>query len=166
MSGYSHVGLATHDMEKTIWFYREVLGFAVVAENRATVTDGGTVHLVYFDIGDGCFIVFMQGMNVPSIPDDFDTGINGQLGVPRGMYHYAFKEVSQEGLFARQRQLEQAGLEVSALVDHGYAQAIYVLDPNGIQIEFCWQCRPFGLEDLQQSAIVSMGGPVPSETPA
>ncbi len=161
MAGYSHVGLGTHNMEKTIWFYRDVLGFAIVAEQNATVAEDGLVRLVYFDVGEGGFIVFMQGTNVPQMPADFDTGINGRLGVPPGMYHYAFKESSLEGMSARRDQLENAGFQVSALVDHGYAQAIYVTDPNGLHLEFCWQVRPFGRQDLSQSSVVTVSDPKP-----
>ncbi|MCT4334403.1 VOC family protein [Paracoccus sp. YLB-12] len=152
-------------MEKTIWFYRDVLGFAIVAEQNATVAEGGIVRLVYFDVGEGGFIVFMQGTNVPQLPVDFDTGINGQLGVPPGMYHYAFKESSLEGLSARRDQLENAGVQVSDLVDHGYAQAIYVMDPNGLQLEFCWQVRHFGPQDLSQSSVVTVADPEPPRKP-
>lgn len=159
MAGYSHVGLGTHDMEKTIWFYRDVLDFSVVAEQNATVSEGGSVRLVYFDVGDGGFIVFMQGTNVPQLPADFDTGINSRLGVPPGMYHYAFKESSLDGLTTRRGQIEDAGIQVSALIDHGYAQAIYCTDPNGLQLEFCWQMRPFGPQDLSQSSVVTIADP-------
>lgn len=166
MTGYSHVGLGTHDMEKTIWFYRDILKFAVVAEQNATVAEDGLVRLVYFDVGEGGFIVFMQGTNVPQLPANFDTGINGRLGVPPGMYHYAFKESSHNGLAARRVQLEDAGIEVSALVDHGYAQAIYFTDPNGLQLEFCWQVRPFGPQDLNQSSVVTVVDPEPAKEPS
>lgn len=166
MSGYSHVGLGTHDMEKTIWLYRDVLKFAVVAEQNASVAEGGEVRLVYFDVGDGGFIVFMQGRNVPQMPPDYDTGINNRLGVPPGMYHYAFKEDSLDGLAARRTQLEAVGMEVSATVDHGYAQAIYFTDHNGLQLEFCCQVRPFGPGDLNQASVVQVVDPEPAKAPA
>jgi len=47
--------------------------------------------MVYFDVGDGQFMVFVGSKNVPGIPQDYDTGINGALGLPRGMYHFSFK---------------------------------------------------------------------------
>ena len=86
--GFSHFGLSTHQMDATIQFYESVLGFPHVVEDLTRVKSGGTIRLVYFDVGDEQFIVFMEPKNVPGIPADYDTGNNGALGVPRGMYHF------------------------------------------------------------------------------
>jgi catechol 2,3-dioxygenase-like lactoylglutathione lyase family enzyme len=154
--GYSHLGLATHDMEATIKFYQGLLGFRVVAEQRTRVTNGGTVRLTYLDAGGEQFIVFMESLDVDGIPNDFDTSINRPLGVPLGMYHFAFKAQSMEDLDQRRRVLEEAGVEVSATVDHGYAQSIFFRDPNDLQLEFCYQVRPFQESDLYQAPEVSI----------
>jgi catechol 2,3-dioxygenase-like lactoylglutathione lyase family enzyme len=154
--GYSHIGVATHDMEATIAFYEGTLGFRLVAEQRTRVQEGGTVRLTYFDAGGEQFLVFMESRGVDGIPDDFDTGINRRLGVPLGMYHFAFKAASEDDLNERRRALEQAGVEVSHTVDHGYARSIFFRDPNDLQLEFCYQVRPFQESDLYQEPIVSV----------
>jgi catechol 2,3-dioxygenase-like lactoylglutathione lyase family enzyme len=154
--GYSHIGLATHDIDATIAFYEGVLGFRRVAEQRTLVREGGTVRLTYFDAGAEEFIVFMESRGVDGIPDQFDTGINRTLGVPLGMYHFAFKAGSEEDLEQRRRALERAGIEVSATVDHGYAKSIFFRDPNDLQLEFCYQVRPFEESDLYQEPVVSV----------
>jgi catechol 2,3-dioxygenase-like lactoylglutathione lyase family enzyme len=112
--------------------------------------------MVYFDVGDGQFIVFMEPKNVPGIPAEYDTGINGALGVPRGMYHYSFKVPTLDDLELRRRDLESRGIEVSSTIDLGYAKAIFFFDPNGIQLEFCYQIRPFNESDLHQQSEVSV----------
>jgi catechol 2,3-dioxygenase-like lactoylglutathione lyase family enzyme len=152
--GYSHVGLATHDMDATIAFYQGVMGFRRVAEQRTRVKEGGTVRLTYFDAGGEQFIVFMESRGVDGIPNDFDTGINRALGVPLGMYHFAFKAGSDVELDERRQALERAGVEVSATVDHGYARSIFFRDPNDLQVEFCYQVRPFQESDLHQEPVV------------
>jgi catechol 2,3-dioxygenase-like lactoylglutathione lyase family enzyme len=154
--GYSHIGLGTHDMAATIAFYEGVLGFRVVAEQRTRVTDGGTVRLTYFDAGGEQFIVFMESRGVHGVPEDFDTGINRTLGVPLGLYHFAFKASSEEDLNARREALERAGVEVSETIDHGYAKSLFFRDPNDLQLEFCWQVRPFQESDLYQEPEVSV----------
>jgi len=68
--GFSHVGVSTHDMDATVHFYEEVLGFPHVVESVTRVTSGGTVREVYFEIGEGQFIVFMEAKDVPGIPAD------------------------------------------------------------------------------------------------
>jgi catechol 2,3-dioxygenase-like lactoylglutathione lyase family enzyme len=155
-NGFSHVGLASHDMESTIRFYENVLGFPRVAEQRTRVKEGGTVRLTYFDTGDEQFIVFMESRGVKAIPADFDTSINRSLGVPAGMYHFAFRARSQEELDERRRTLEHAGVTVSETVDHGYAKSIFFRDPNDLQLEFCYQARPFEESDLYQAPEVSV----------
>ena len=157
-NGFSHVGVSTHQMDATIRFYETVLGFPQVVDNLTRVTSGGTLRQVYFDVGDGQFIVFMEPKNVPGITADYDTGINGALGVPRGMYHFALKVASIDDLDLRRRSLESHGIEVSAIIDLGTAQSVFFCDPNGIQLEFCCQTRPFDESDLHQVSEASVAG--------
>ncbi len=152
--GFSHVGVSTHQMDATIDFYENVLGFPRVVEDLTSASSGGTVRLVYFDAGGGQFIVFMEPKNVPGIPEDYDTGINSALGVPRGMYHYAFKVPSLEDLESRRTSLQGHGIDVTSVIDLGYARAIFFFDPNGIQLEFCCQIRPFNESDLHKVSDV------------
>jgi catechol-2,3-dioxygenase len=72
------------------------------------------------------------------------------------MYHFAFKARSLEDLEERRQALENAGVEVSATVDHGYAKSIFFRDPNDLQLEFCYQVRPFQESDLYQEPLVSV----------
>jgi catechol 2,3-dioxygenase-like lactoylglutathione lyase family enzyme len=141
-------------MDATIHFYQEILGFRRVVDDLTKVESGGTLRMVYFDAGAEEFIVFMEPQNVPGIPTEFDTSINRALGVPRGMYHFSFKSSSLEGLEARRNSLLTKGVEVSSAVDLGYAKAIFFFDPNGIQLEFCCQLRPFNASDLERQTEV------------
>ena len=154
--GFSHVGLGTHDMQETIRFYEGVLKFPRVSDQVAQVQEGGTMHLVYFDAGEGQFLVFMESSGIAHIPADFDTGINGGLGVPAGMYHFAFKVASVDELEQRRQSLTQADIEVTDIVDHGYAKAIFFRDPNDLQLEFYVQTRPFNTSDLNQAPTISV----------
>ena len=154
--GFSHVGVSTHNMDATIRFYEEVLGFPHVLEDVTRVTSGGAIRMVYFDVGDGQFMVFMEPKNVPGIPEGFDTGINAALGLPRGMYHYSFKVPSLDDLETRRKDLATRGVGVSDAIDLGYAKAIFFFDPNGIQLEFCCQIRPFNDSDLRKGSEVTV----------
>ena len=51
--GMHHVGLATHDMERTIEFYEEVLGFPAVVCEMIEMPNGGAVRHAFFDAGGG-----------------------------------------------------------------------------------------------------------------
>lgn len=153
--GFSHIGLATHDMAATIAFY-EALGFPRVADMKNHVRGGGVVRMVYFECGEGEFLVFQECKGVDGIPADFDTSINTALGVPTGMYHFAFKVNSVEALEAKKAAFASLGLEVSSTVDHGYAQSIFVRDPNDLQVEFCCMTRRFLPADLQRESQVEV----------
>jgi catechol 2,3-dioxygenase-like lactoylglutathione lyase family enzyme len=148
--GFSHVGVSTHEMDTTIHFYEDLLGFPRVVEELTHVNDGGTLRQVYFDVGHGQFIVFMEPKNVPGIASHFDAGINGALGVPRGMYHYALNVPTVEDLELLHSKLQAHGVEASAIIDLGHAKSLFFRDPNGIQLEFCCQTRPFSDLDLHR----------------
>ena len=150
--GFSHFGVSTHDMDATIEFYEKILGFPRVVQSLTRIEGGGRFREVYFDVGQGAFLVFMEARAVPGIPADFDTSINGALGVPRGMYHIAFKVSTMEELEAWRVKLGSSGIEVSAMIDLDHARSIFLFDPNGIQLEFCCQVRPFAERDLQRSS--------------
>jgi catechol 2,3-dioxygenase-like lactoylglutathione lyase family enzyme len=154
-SGFSHIGLATHDMASTIVFY-ELLGFARVADIVNDVQGGGSVRMVYIACGEEQFLVFMECKGIADIPEDFDTGINSSLGVPKGLYHFAFRVESLDELEEKKRELTARGLNVSEQVDHGYARSIFLRDPNDLQLEFCCLTRKFDLNDLQQQKTVQV----------
>lgn len=155
-NGFSHIGVATHDMSATIHFYEVVLGFRRIAGHDYLIREGGTMRLAFFDLGDGQFIVFMEPQGIRGIPTDFDTGINAGLGVPKGVYHLAFKVRSMAELLSRRQILQTQQINVSDVVDHGYAKSFFFHDPNNIELEFYFQSRPFDETDLNQSAEVSM----------
>jgi catechol 2,3-dioxygenase-like lactoylglutathione lyase family enzyme len=154
--GFSHFGLATHDMAATIAFYEGLLGFRRVADIQNQVRRGGVVRMVYFECGEEQFLVFMECKGVEGIPGDFDTGINRALGVPAGLYHLAFKVKSAEALEEKKAALSGRGLDVSNTVDHGYARSIFLFDPNNLQIEFCFMTRPFHPGDLHHEVQVEV----------
>jgi catechol 2,3-dioxygenase-like lactoylglutathione lyase family enzyme len=154
--GFAHIGLATHNMAATITFYENLLGFPRVADIQNHAAGGGVVRLVYFECGEEQFLVFMECKGVDGIPADFDTGINGALGVPAGLYHFALKVKSVEALEEKRAELARRGIEVSKTVDHGYARSIFLRDPNDLQLEFCCMTRPFDSGDLHQEHQVEI----------
>lgn len=161
-SGFSHVGIATTDMNATVHFYKDVLGFRQVVHEVTRVEQGGTLRQAYFDIGEDQYIVFMEPKGVPGINSDFDAGINRALGLPLGMYHFAFKVSSLEVLAARRQALADHGVEVSDIIDLDTAKSVFLFDPNGIQIEFSCHVRPFNEADLRRENEARMALPTES----
>jgi glyoxylase I family protein len=139
--GFSHVGLATHDLERTREFYEGVLGFKAIAYDVIELKEGGEVHHLILDVGHEQAVAFMEPRGLDGIPAGFDAGINGGLGVPSAFYHFAFEAGDAHGLEQRRRDLVARGVSVSEVIEHGFARSIYFKDPNGLQLEFCYTTR-------------------------
>ena len=116
--GYSHVGLSTLDLDRTLDFYENILGFTRVRGDIMKVKEGGQIRHVFLDTGQGQLLAFMEPQGVEGIPSDYDAGINRGLGVPDGFYHFAFEAGSVTGLEKKRTELLEKGIKVSEVVDH------------------------------------------------
>ncbi|MGA8760199.1 MAG: VOC family protein [Stellaceae bacterium] len=139
--GFSHIGLSTLDLDKTRAFYEGVLGFKPVVADTITIEEGGHLRHMFFDVGGGQLIAFLEPNGVPDVPAKYDAGINRGLGVPAGFYHFAFEAGSAAGLAEKRDELRAKGVETTEIVDHGWAQSIYFKDPNGLSLEYCCMVR-------------------------
>jgi catechol 2,3-dioxygenase-like lactoylglutathione lyase family enzyme len=135
--GFSHIGLSTRDLDRTREFYQEVLGFTPVVADTITIAEGGQLRHLFFDVGGGQLIAFLEPQGVADIPADYDAGINGGLGVPASFYHFAFDAGSPDALKRKREDLHRKGVEVTEVVVHQWAQSIYFKDPNGLTLEYC-----------------------------
>ena len=135
--GLHHIGLATHDMEATLEFYEEVLGFPAAVCEMIETPGGGSIRHAFFDVGGGEMVAFMELNDVEDVSKDFDAGINRGLGTGSGVYHFAFEVASPDHLKQKHAELEAKGVKVRGIVDHGWCQSIYFRDPNFLQLEFC-----------------------------
>jgi len=146
--GMHHLGLATHDMEATLAFYEEVLGFVTRVCDVLEPQGGGSIRHAFMDIGEGEMIAFMECNDVPGIASEFDPGINRGLGISGGVIHFAFAAQNEEDLAAKQRELREKNVEVTDVVDHGWCKSIYFRDPNDLQLEFCVVTKELDVDDI------------------
>jgi len=115
-----HVVFYVKDLEQSLAFYRDLLGFGEVGRafggSAAALTSGRTHHeLLLIQIGDA------PG---PS------------AGRRRGLYHIGIKVGdSLDELRTAKRELEQAGVEIEGMSDHTVSQSLYLHDPDGNEIE-------------------------------
>ena len=147
--GFSHLGLSTLDMDKTRAFYENVLGFKAVRCDLIPVKEGGRIRHVFFDTGRDQLMAFMEARGVEGIPAEYDTSISRGLGVPPAFYHFAFEAGSEAGLDQKRQTLKEKGVEVTEVVDHGWAKSIYFNDPNGLMLEYCCLTREFNEDDAK-----------------
>jgi catechol 2,3-dioxygenase-like lactoylglutathione lyase family enzyme len=147
--GFSHVGLATRDLERTKEFYESILGFKTLLIDVIDVQEGGQIRHLIMDAGRDQVIAFMEPRNVPGIPAEYDAGINHGLGLPSAFYHVAFEAGSEGALEQKRQELLRHGVHVTEVVDHDFAKSIYFKDPNGIQLEFCCSTRDLTEQDAK-----------------
>lgn len=145
--GFHHIDLATKDMAATRAFYEGVMGFPCVRTDIIEFEGQGCAEHVFFDCGAGQMIAFAQSDRMPA---DLDTGINAGLGLPPGVYHFAFAASSLQDLLDTKAALESHGVAVRGIEDHeGWCRSIYFKDPNGLQLEYCWLSRELNEDDAR-----------------
>ena len=150
--GFSHVNLATTDLDATRAFYEGVLGFPVVAAGIYEVEEGGRFRHAYFDTGEGQLFSFIEPRGIDSVPDAFETAINPALDVPDVLYHFAFEAGSGEELVAKREELLEKGIAVTEIVDHDWCHSIYFRDPvNGLTLEYACYTRELTEEDAEMA---------------
>jgi glyoxylase I family protein len=120
--GVHHMALICSDVEQTIQFYQELLGFPLVElmENRDYK---GSTHL-FFDIGNDNLLAFF----------DF-PGLGLQPGVESiGAVQHIAISTDPHNLEKVKTRLDQRGITYLG-PDRGITTSIYFKDPDGIQIE-------------------------------
>ena len=120
--GVHHMALICSDVEQTIQFYQELIGFPLVElmENRDYK---GSTHL-FFDIGNDNLLAFF----------DF-PGLGLQPGVESiGSVQHIAISVEPAQLELIKGRLEERGVTYLG-PDRGITTSIYFKDPDGIQIE-------------------------------
>ena len=146
-SGWSHINLGTLDIGATRAFYEGILGFKAVRCDIIKVKEGGEIHHVFFDTGQKQLLAFMSPRGVPGAPTESNGGINRQMGMPEGVYHFAFEAGSAAELAAKRSELIARCVKVTPVVDHEWADSIYFKDPNGLLLEYSYQTREFNEDD-------------------
>ncbi|MBW2491898.1 MAG: VOC family protein [Deltaproteobacteria bacterium] len=127
-TGINHLAMATRDMDTTIRFWRDLLGLRLVAGL------GGTKYRHYFfELSEYDMIAFFEWADVEKIPEkDHGVPVKG----PFVFDHVSLGVESDEDLWDLKDKLENAGIWVSEVIDHGFIHSIYAFDPNNIAIEF------------------------------
>ena len=115
-----HVVFYVKDLETSLVFYRDLLGFQEIGRifhgKAAALTSGRTHHeLLLVQVGD-----------VPGPPS----------GPRRGLYHIGIKiGESLEELRGAKQELERAGVSIDGMSDHTVSQSLYLKDPDGNEVE-------------------------------
>ncbi len=127
-NGINHLAMATDNMDKTIHFWRDLLGMRLVAG----LGHPGYRHY-FFEISGNDLLAFFEWPGVQPVPEK-EHG--RPLGGPFVFDHIAFGVEAEDDLWELKDRFSAAGFWVSEVIDHGFIHSIYAFDPNGIPVEF------------------------------
>ena len=120
-----HVHLTVSDLDRSLAFYRDVLGFEVTARygrDAVFVSAGGYHHHIGLNT--------WAGRGAPRPP----AGTTG-------LYHFAILFPDRAALAATVRRVIEKGIPLEGASDHGVSEALYLRDPDQNGIELYWD-RP------------------------
>ena len=120
-----HVHLKVADLDRALWFYRDVLGFDLTQRygpGAAFLSAGAYHHHI--------------GLNT------WDS-LGGSPPAPgtTGLYHVAILYPTRAELGDALRRVLKAGIGLDGAADHGVSEALYLRDPDGNGVELYWD-RP------------------------
>ncbi len=120
-----HVHLKVSNIDRSLQFYRDLLGFQVMARygNQAAFLSAGGYH-------------HHIGLNTWYSKDAPPAS---QRGV--GLFHTAILYATKKELAVVYKRLVDAGYEITGASDHGVSEAIYLDDPDGNGVELYYD-RP------------------------
>jgi catechol-2,3-dioxygenase len=139
----NHAVLYVRELERSVAFYRDVLGFETV------MTMGGGAAFV----------------QAPGSTNDHDLGLF-QIGAAAGpseagrrtvgLYHLAWEVDTLAELERLAGRLAEAGALVGAS-DHGTTKSLYAKDPDGLEFEVAWVVPADLLDDAALGARERIG---------
>ena len=127
-----HTAYVSKDLEATRHFYEDILGFPLVAtwcEQEALFGKERTYCHCFFGLADGSALAFFQF----AYPDD-----QAQFGpeLAASPFRHIALNVDQETQDELERRIKEHNLEGSYVLEHGYCRSVYVVDPDGMIVEF------------------------------
>ncbi len=117
-----HVHLKVSDIERSLAFYHELLGFEIIqryGSQAVFISAGGYHHHI--------------GLNTWHSKGAGPAPVN----VP-GLYHTAILYPTRKDLAVILKRLLEAKYPLTGAADHGVSEALYLDDPDGNGVELYW----------------------------
>jgi catechol-2,3-dioxygenase len=126
LKSLGHVVLKVRSLDRSVPFYRDVLGMKEVARYRNT--------MAFFSLGSN-----HHDLGLLEVGEFAETPADSGIG----LYHVAFKVGdSLDELRECKAHLERHGVPILGMSDHGVSQSLYLADPDGIEIELYVDADP------------------------
>ncbi|HZV19482.1 MAG TPA: VOC family protein [Sphingobium sp.] len=143
-----HTAYVSKDLEKTRAFYEDVIGLPLAAtycEKDILFGKERTYCHCFFELADGGALAFFQ------FADPEDQALFGPT-MPESPFHHIALHVDKDGQAQLEQRIAAAGIQPpnTYVLEHGYCRSVYVIDPNGMVLEFTCD-EPRALDDRVDS---------------
>ncbi len=129
-----HVAYRCHDAKETVEWYQKNLHMDFIlafAENQVPSTKEPDPYMhIFLDAGNANVLAFFELPTRPKMGSDTNT--------PVWVQHIALRVKDRDTLLAAKTHLEDNGVDVLGITDHGLFHSIYFFDPNGHRIELAY----------------------------
>ena len=125
ISGLHHLTVICGDLERSVAFYRNLLGMRVVKQTLNS-DDPGARHLFFGD-EEGRPGTLITCLEYPQLEE-------GKVG-RGGTHHFALAVESEEELRAWREYLVSRGVPCTEVMDRTYFKSVYLRDPDGHIVE-------------------------------
>ena len=170
ITGINHLALVCRDMERTVDFYTNVLGFPLIKTLDLPMNLG---QHFFFDIGNGDSLAFFWFPNAP----DALPGVSAPGAMPMqgdivsavgSMNHVAFN-VPADKMEEYRDKLQAKGVKTTEVVNHDdsrlqvskemhdgvFVRSLYFQDPDGILLEFAAWTKVFTEADVAHKPVTA-----------
>jgi len=147
-----HVAAEVSDMDRSIGFYRELLGMRVSERHPAGEVQAIPVELTFLRLHDNHHdLVLTHDPKKNYRPASAEDRLSG----PVGFHHFAFEFSNREDWLLQLERTQNLGVKIirgpvvhspDAEGSWGENESFYVLDPDGHRIEFFWNLANINAE--------------------
>ena len=138
-TGVSHIAICVRDMERSLAFYRDILGMKVTLDQVQDTTQGGLPHVYKHkrQTRRTVHVTYGEGNTTPSLvltshPGDHTDGDPIKLDQV-GISHLSF---SVRNINDLSEELVSKGVQVAANLEDFSSGSFFVYDPDGILLQF------------------------------
>lgn len=129
-----HVAYRCKDAKETVEWYKKNLNMDFIlafAEDHVPSTKAFDPYMhLFLDAGNGNVLAFFELPTQPEMGRDENT--------PKWVQHIALKVKDRNALIEAKSHLEENGVDVLGITNHGIFHSIYFFDPNGHRLELAY----------------------------
>ena len=134
--GYRHTGIIVNDIQKSLYFYRDILGFNVIQDytdnsdyiNKIVGLKNANIHMVKLEAPDRTIIEIVKYINHP-------TGNSENQFYNVGTCHIAFQINDAEKVWEKLNNHDVPVISKPILSSENIAKVFFCIDPDGVRIE-------------------------------